>query len=82
MNRRQRRALAKRFPRYKKLLNEAKEKTFDQFKEMLEKRWAETAGLDGQVPATPHLNETIEEEIKKESSSEAKNAEEEQNEAN
>lgn len=82
MNRRQRRALAKKIPGYKKLLNEAKEKTFDQFKEMLEKKWAETAGMNGEVPVTPLLNETIGEETNKEFSSEAKNAEREQNEAN
>ena len=75
MNRRQRRMLAKKIPGYKKLLDEAKDKTFDQFKEMLEKRWAETAGLNGQVSATPHLNETIEEETEKPLENEAKNAE-------
>jgi len=49
---------------------------------MLEKRWAETAGMNGEVSATPLLNKTIEEETNKELSSEAKNAEGEQNEAN
>ena len=84
MNRRQRRALAKRFPGYKKLLNEAKEKTFEQFKEMLEKSWsqqgAETTGIESLIPGTPQFNKTIEEQTNKESPSEAKNAEGEQNE--
>ena len=82
MNRRQRRALTRKIPGYKKLLNEAKEKAFDQFKEMMEKKWAGTTGTEHQVPVTPHFNETIEEETEKEKLNEAKNAEGEQNEAN
>ena len=82
MNRRQKRELAKKIPGYRKLLKEAKAKAFDQFKEMMEKKWAETTGIEGQVPATPHFNKTIEEETKKEKLNEAKNAEGEQNEAN
>lgn len=82
MNRRQRRALTRKIPGYKKFLNEAKEKAFDQFKEMMEKKWAETTGTEHQVPVTPHFNKTIEEETEKEKLNEAKNAEGEQNEAN
>ena len=58
MNRRQRRALVKKFPGYKKLLNEAKEKTFAEFQEMLEKRWEEQAqkqaiAINSDTSATP-----------------------------
>ena len=48
MNRRQRRAIAKKFPGYKKLLNEAKDKTFEEFQEMIKKRWAALGITDGE----------------------------------
>ena len=44
MNRRQRRALAKKFPGYKKLLKESIDLTFNEFQEMLRKDW-EKQGL-------------------------------------
>ena len=44
MNRRQRRALAKKFQGYKKLLKESVDLTFNEFQEMLRKDW-EKQGL-------------------------------------
>lgn len=66
MNRRQKRALAKLIPGYKKLLKEAKEKLIKQFEEMMQKRWTEQELADGYIPAdAASLNESIEKEGKK-----------------
>lgn len=66
MNRRQKRALAKLIPGYKKLLKEAKEETIKQFEEMMQKRWMEQELADGYIPAdAASLNESIEKEGKK-----------------
>lgn len=51
MNRRQKRALAKLIPGYKKLLKEAKEKSIKQFEEMMQKRWTEQELADGYISA-------------------------------
>ena len=65
MNRRQKRALARSIPGYKKLLKEAKEKSIKQFEEMMQKRWAEQGLADGYIPAdVASLNESIEKEEK------------------
>lgn len=83
MNRRQRRALAKRLPGYKKILQEAKDMTFEEFRKMLEKQWAETTDGECITPADAAFlnNDNIEEE-KKASENETKNADGEENEAN
>lgn len=83
MNRRQRRALAKRLPGYKKILQEAKDMTFEEFRKMLEKQWAETTDSERITPADAAFlsNDSIEEE-KKTSENETKNADGEENEAN
>lgn len=66
MNRRQKRALAKLIPGYKKLLKEAKEKSIKQFEEMMQKRWTEQELADGYISAdAASLNESIEKEGKK-----------------
>ena len=66
MNRRQKRALAKLIPGYKKLLKEAKEKSIKQFEEMMQKRLTEQELADGNIPAdAASLNESIEKEGKK-----------------
>lgn len=80
MNRRQKRALAKRIKGYKGLLSEASEKAMKQFEEMMQEKWrAETQVLNGEEPANAAFsnkviedNETIE---GKEIRSETKNAE-------
>ena len=65
MNRRQKRALAKLIPGYKKLLKEAKEETIKQFEEMMQKRWTEQELADGYIPTNAaSLNESIEKEDK------------------
>ena len=51
MNRRQKRALTKLIPGYRKLLKEAKEKSIKQFEEMMQKRWTEQELADGYIPA-------------------------------
>lgn len=84
MNRRQKRALAKRIKGYKGLLSEASEKAMKQFEEMMQEKWrAETQVLNGEEPANAAFsnkaienNEIIE---GKEVRSETKNAEGEEN---
>lgn len=80
MNRRQKRALAKRIRGYKGLLNEASAKTIKQFEEMMRERWnAETQVLDGQGPANAAFSNKVIEDNEaiegKENRSETKNAE-------
>lgn len=66
MNRRQKRAIARRIPGYKGLLKEAAEKSIKEFEEMLQKKWiAETQVLNGEEPTNAaSLNESIEKEDK------------------
>lgn len=79
MNRRQRRALAKKIPEYKKLSNEMKLKVFEQVEEMLKKQWQKDAGA---ADFSQILNKTIEESENKDSKIESKNAGETNGETN
>lgn len=66
MNRRQKRALARKIPGYKGLLKDAAKKSIEELEEMLQKRWeAETQVLNGEEPVNAaSLNESIEKEGK------------------
>lgn len=84
MNRRQKRALAKRIKGYKELLSEASEKAMKQFEEMMQEKWkAETQVLNGEESANAaSLNRDNIQQKEKSQEDEAKNAEEDENETN
>ena len=61
MNRRQRRALAKKFPGYKKLLKESIGLTFNEFQEMLRKNWEKEELINSEKNDTAAESTEIEE---------------------
>ena len=80
MNRRQKRALAKRIKGYKGLLSEASEKAMKQFEEMMQEKWrAETQVLNGEEPAdAAKLDDILNQTEQKQEENQTKNAEEDE----